>query len=395
MSTRRDFLMTSAGLIGGAVPLLSRGQAVPCPPPQLSTDTSSAATQCVPSNAPAYIASMTPFQVRLLSGSYAPSNGSSSLRSVMPSMWAGNDDIMRPWSGGAKSTAGSKMYVHGGGHSDSSNNSLTSFDFAGSSRPTGWAVENPGQPGVSTDMAIGATGAPLSVHTYDGMVDMGSSLYRFGGSSYPSGGFTVQMLRYDKASSTWTRLPNWGSPPQFAGMAICNPAAGKILLMDRLVSYNTYAFYRVASNSWNALRSVSGAWNNDGVAAYDPATNTGLTIGSNGFGVNAFSIGINWSTETITQTSRSMQAFGSGASLLWDPTRRCYWCFGAAANTGTLYQIDPASFAVTAHPLTGDVPLTPESGSGGSYGRFVFMDGWRAIGSVSSRSSPAFVIRLP
>ena len=131
------------------------------------------------------------------------------------------------------------------------------------------------------------------------------------------------------------------------------------------------------------------------MATYDPVTNTGLTIGNNGYGANAFSIGINWSAETVTQTARSIQAFGGGASLVWDPTRSCYWCFGAAANTGTLYQIDSSSFAVTAHALTGDVPLTPEAGGSGSYGRFVFLDSWRALGSVSSRTSPAFVIKLP
>ncbi|MEZ5532068.1 MAG: hypothetical protein R3E69_06775 [Steroidobacteraceae bacterium] len=337
---------------------------------------------------------MSPYQVRSLSGTYAPSNGTSTLRSVMPSMWAGNDDIMRPWSGGAKSTSGTKMYVHGGGHSDSSNNSLTSFDFAGSSQPIGWAVENAGQTGVSTDMPIGSSGAPMSVHTYDGMVDLGSSLYRFGGSSYPTGGFTVQALRYDKASAVWTRLPDWPGR-QFAGLALANPSAGKILLMDRWVSYNTYAFYRVSSNSWSALRSVNGVWNNDGVAAYNPQNNVGLTIGNNGFGASAFSIGIDWEGETITQTSRPLQTFGGGASLLWDPTRACYWCFGAAANTSTLYRIDPSSFSVTTHTLTGDVPLTPEAGGSGSFGRFVFMDSWRAIGSVASRMSPAFVIRLP
>lgn len=395
MSTRRDFLMVSAGLAGAAVPLLGRSQALPCPPPQLSAGAPDpTATTCTRSNMPAYIGSMVPFQVRSLSGSFAPSNGTSTLRSVLPPMWAGNDDIMRPWSGGAKSTSGSKLFVHGGGHADSSNNSLTSFDFAGDSRPTGWLLENSGQTGVSSDFAVGSTGAPISVHTYDGMVDMGPALYRFGGSSYPSGGFTVQALRYNKAASTWTRLPDWPGR-QFAGMALADVATGKILLMDRWVSFNTYSFFRVGSNSWSALRSVSAQWNSDGVSAYDPVTNTGLTIGNNGYGANAFSIGINWSAETVTQTARSIQAFGGGASLVWDPTRSCYWCFGAAANTGTLYQIDSSSFAVTAHALTGDVPLTPEAGGSGSYGRFVFLDSWRAIGSVSSRTSPAFVIKLP
>lgn len=345
---------------------------------------------------PAYISSMSPYQVRNLSGAYAPTNGTTTLRSVMPSQWAGNDDIIRPWSGGAKSTSGAKMYVHGGGHSDSSNNGLYSFDFAGTTAPTGWAVENQGQPGVTTDIAVGSTGAPIAVHTYDGMTDMGSDLYRFGGSSYPSGGFTVQMLRYSKAASTWTRLPNYGSPPQFAGMALANPSAGKILAMDRFVSYFTYNFFRVASQTWGTLRSVGAQWVGDGAVAYNPANNTGLVIGANNeSGVYAFSIGIDWAAETITQTARSITGMGAGCGLIWDPTRGVYWCFGSNSNNGTLYEINPSTFAVTAHPLTGDAPLTPETPYWGTFGRWVFMDSWRAIGSVCSRTGAAFVIRLP
>lgn len=388
--------MTSAGLLGAAAPLIGRGQALPCPPPQMSTGGPVSSTACTRSTMPAYIASMSPFQVRSLTGSYSPSNGSSTLRSIMPSMWTGNDNVMSPWSGGAKSTTGTKMYVHGGGHADSSNNGLYSFDFAGGAAPTGWAVENPGQTGVTGDFAVGTTGAPVSVHTYDGMVDMGSALYRFGGSSYPSGGFAAQMLRYDKAASTWTRLPNWSSPSQFGGMAIGNPAAGKILAAERWVSYQNYAFYRVAANNWSATRSVPNQWTNDGSLAYDPATNTGLTVSSgNGYGATAFSITVDWSAETITQTTRSINSMGSGCALLWDPTRSVYWCFGSNNNNNTLYEINPTTFAVTAHALTGDAPLTPETPYWGTFGRWVFLDSWRAIGSVASRSAPAFVIRLP
>lgn len=396
MSTRRDFLVTSAGALGAVVPLLGRSQALPCPPPQLSSDNpSSTATPCTPSTLPAYIASMSPFQVRALTGSHSPANGAGSLQSVMPSMWAGNDDIMRPWSGGAKAVSGTKMYVHGGGHGDSSNNGLFSFDFAGDARPTGWSVENAGRTGVSGDFAVGTTGMPTSVHTYDGMVDMGPSLYRFGGSAYPQGGFTSQFVRYDKAASTWTRIPS-GGYGNFAGMALANPAAGKILVMERYATYNTYAFYRVATNAWSSRKSVPDQWCTAGASAHDPATNTGLCVSAgNGYGVTAFSIGISWSAETVAQTARSMPSLGSGAALLWDPTRGVYWCFGSSNNNSTLYEINPTTFAVTSHNLTGDAPLQPEANSQGTYGRWVFMDSWRAIGSVSSRSGPAFVIRLP
>lgn len=313
----------------------------------------------------------------------------------MPSIWAGNDNIMKPWSGGAKSTSGTKMYVHGGGHSDSSNNGLFGFDFSGNSRPTGWSVENAGRTGVSGDFAVGTTGMPVSVHTYDGMVDMGSALYRFGGSAYPSGGFTSQFVRYDKAASTWTRIPS-GDYGNFAGMALANPAAGKILVMERYATYNTYAYYRVASNSWSSRKSVPAQWCTAGASAWNPAANTGLCVSAgNGYGVTAFSLGIDWAGESLTQTARSMQSLGNGAALIWDPTRQVYWCFGAMGNTTTIHEINPSTFTVTSHALTGDAPLSPESGDQGHYGRWVFLDSWRAIGSVSSRSQPAFVIRLP
>lgn len=305
-------------------------------------------------------------------------------------MWSGNDDIMRPWSGGAKSTAGTKMYVHGGGHSDSSNNGLYSFDFGGTTSPTGWAVENEGRTGVSSDMSVGSSGAPISVHTYDGMVDMGPALYRMQGSSYPNGFFAEQNVRFDKSSRTWTRLPNYPGG-QGGGMALANPASGKILYMERWVTYFTYAFYRVATNNWSAAKNAGAQWPSDGTAAFNPSNNTGLCISSDA----AFSISIDWSAETLTQTARSLTSMGSGSSLVWDATAGRYWCFGSSSNNSTLYEINPTTFAVTARSLTGNAPLAPESGSQGHFGRWVFMEGWRAIGSVSSRSSPAFVIRLP
>ena len=396
MSTRRDFLISSAGLLGASAPLVGRSQALPCPPPQMSTDEpNSASTSCAPSTMPAYVSSMAPFQVRALTGDYSPSNGTSTLRSIMPSMWAGNDNIMSSWSGGAKSTAGTKMYVHGGGHSDSSNNGLYCFDFAGTTKPTGWAVENTGQPGVTSDIAVGSTGAPIAVHTYDGMVDMGPALYRFGGSAYPSGGFTSQMVRFDKATSAWTRIPS-GPYSHFAGMAVGSIATGKILVMERWATYVTYAFYRVATNNWSASRSAPNQWGNDASAAFNPATNTGLCVStSNGYGQSSFSIAIDWMGETLTQTPRSLTNMGTGCALVWDPTRAVYWCFGSTNNTGTLYEIDPVTFAVTPHALTGDAPLTPESPYWGTFGRWLFMDSWRAIGSVASRTTPAFIIRLP
>lgn len=344
-------------------------------------------------DAPSYISSMSPYQVRNLSGTYAPTNGTSSLQSIAPGIWGGNMNIIDPWSGGAKSTSGTKMYVHGGGHADSSNNGIYSFDFAGSGAPTGWAVENQGQAGVTTGTSfpVGSTGQPISVHTYDGMCDMGTAIYRFQGAHYNvNGGLSSQCVRFDKSSKTWTRIPDY---PGGAGGGLCiaNPAGGKILYMERWNTYFTYAFYRVATTNWSSLKSVGSQWPSDGVAAYNPATNTGLCIS----GDAAYSIGIDWSAETVSQTSRSLTNMGSGVALIWDATANRYWCFGASNNKTTLYEINPTTFAVTARTLTGNVPLVTDGDYQGTFGRWVFMESWRAIGSVCSETGAAFVIKLP
>lgn len=339
---------------------------------------------------PAYISSMSAYQVRNLSGTYAPTNGTSSLVSVMPGIWSGNTDIMRPWSGGAKSITGTKMYVHGGGHSDSSNNGLYSFDFAGTNAPTGWAVENQGQTGVTSDPSIGSNGAPVSVHTYDGMCDMGDFLFRVGGSTYPNGFFTETAMRFTKSTKVWTRLPNW--PGQSLGGAVVgNTSDGKVLAMDRWVEYLTYAFYRVSTNNWSSLKSVSNQWPDDFSAAYSPTLNVGIAMGSG----SSFSYTIDWTSETIVQTSRSLPSLGSGPSLFWDASRNVFWAFGGSSNNSTIYEINPSNWSSTAHTLTGNAPLSPESGTRGSYGRFVYLPDWRAIGAVANRNNAAFVIKLP
>lgn len=346
-----------------------------------------------PGAVPAYIADMSAYQVRSLTSSYAPANGTSTLAALLTAAGWSSTDIVRPWSGGPKSTAGTKMYVHGGGHSDSDNNGIYSFDFNGTTAPIGWAVENAGSAGVSSDFTVGTTGQPISCHTYDGMVDMGTNIYRLGGSMYPSGGFGAQFVRFNKAAKTWTRLPNWPGG-SFAGMVLCDPVSGKLIAMDRFVSYTTYAFYREATNDWSSLKYVSDQWLSDGSVAWDPATNTGLMVANgNGYGVNAFSIGIDWGAETITQTEQDIDGMSSGASIVWDPTREHYWCWGGDGQNSTIYEINPTTFAATAHTL--GTSLSPESGDHGHFGRFVFMDAWRAIGLVSDRNDPAIIIRLP
>lgn len=393
---RRQFLSSvAAGLVGAGIPALSRAATTPCMPPSLALDggIETATTACAQVNAPAYIAGMAPFSVLAMTGSYAPTNGTSTLESVMPSMWLtggdANDDIMRPWSGGPKLTNGSRLWVHGGGHADSRNNSIAYFDFAGSSAPTGWVMANGGN----------LNDTPVSVHTYGGMCEVNGSIYRFGGATYSNGNFTNQLWRFSISSGTWTAMAS--GPFATGGALIGNTTAGtsgKLLAIGRYGgAYTSYAFYDIASNSWTGENSAPNQWPSNPECAYRPTTSTTGTVLVGG-GDGAFTAAVDWSAGTLSsQTSRSIGAVSSedGPAVFYDPASDRYWALGGTSYDALL-EINPSTYAVTSHPLTGTT-LTNNESSGyvAHFGRFVFMPTFRAMGVVFSRVGSAFVIRLP
>jgi hypothetical protein len=359
-----------------------------------------------PGTAPAYIQALADFEVASLDGARAPTNGTSSLRSVTPSEWLTSDPaivglpgVIVAWNGGAKGI-GSRLFVHGGGHNDSANNGLYIFDFAGGSRPTGWdapltisavAAVRAGDP-TYTD------GNPGSVHTYDGMVyaKHNNRIYRFNGGSYgPIGAFTSASFKFDVASKTWTQLPNF---PGGAGGAVTfyDPASGNIFVANA-ASASGY-FFRTNNDTWSGPKNINGLAETAG--AWDPTRNRGVVIGIGG----SYVVNINFNTETVSTTpliasgQTAILAFRA-LSTTYDPQRDVFWIFGGPETSpgwSTIYEMPAigSPWTIVPHTLTG-APIQKSPGLVGSYGRFTMMDQWRAIGLVASPDSPAYVIKLP
>ncbi len=399
MISRRDILLATTGLVGTAIPRLVGAQAGPCMPPSLTLDgTSAPSGTCPTAGLPEYISGMSSYQVRALTGTYSPTNGKETLRSVTPAEWlaAENDNVMAPWSGGPKPTNGTRMYVHGGGHSDSLNNGVYRYDFAGTTKPTGWTLQKISAVSAANPSGNGSysDGNPESAHTYDGMCELNGVLYRFGGAGVPNGYFLNDAWAFNTATSAWSRLAD--IPVQWGGFAIAHPGTNKILLLERWVTYNTYTFYRVGTNNYSSVKNASQQWPDLSTLAMKPLTSTtslGLVSGRN----KSFSLSIDWSAETVSQTSRTISSFQSldGPSIVYDPTRDRFWIFGGSPQSSSIGEINPSTWAVTSHSLTGSSMGSGGSGYEGSYGRFVFMDSFRAIGFVNNVEGPSYVIKLP
>jgi hypothetical protein len=351
---------------------------------------------------------MSSFEIRAMSGSLAPTNGRATLSSVTPSAWSSgggtgtNDDVIRPWSGGPKITNGTRLYVHGGGHTDSHNNGLYSFEFSGGSAPTGWsllAISDPSSVNLDSGGSY-SDGLPNSVHTYGGMCEMGGAFWRVGGSQAGSGGMIRALWRYDMGRGTWARMPD--CPYPCTGALIGNAsgsATGKLLSIDRWGNgYTTYGFFTPngsgSSGSWSSGKDVPSQWPDDPEIAYRPTsstTGTILVVGGNG----AYSCNVDWSAETLTsQTSRSIPTSSQGPFVVYDNARDVYWSM-AGNNYSTIYEINPSSYAATAHSLSAAMANNETTEYHGVFGRYVFMPDARAIGVVFSRSSSVYVIKLP
>ena len=359
------------------------------------------------SAAPSYINSMSDYQVGSLSGSLSPVNGKLSMESITPSEWLTNDPgsgllgVIQAWSGGAKGI-GSRLIVHGGGHNDSANNGLYIFDFDGNDRPKGWntplVISNVAD--VRNNSQTYADGKPTSIHTYDGVVyaHHNNHIYRFMGAHYyTNGGFTSAAFKFDLASNQWTKLPNF---PSGSGGAktIYDPVSGKIFVTsnDTLEGH----FFRTATDTWSGAKNYSGngfPFNSSG--AWDSSRNRGIIVGAG----EQSMLTLNFSNETVSvntfNPSGATEIFGqSGISVFYDPQRDVYWMFGGGTNSPgwtNIYEMKADdSWAVTKHSLSG-ASIFREPGMIGSFGRYVFMNQWRAIGVVASHTSAVYVIKLP
>lgn len=345
---------------------------------------------------PSYISSISDYQVRALTGSFAPTNGKATIQSVTPSEWAGSEQgVIAAWSGGFYAISGTKLYVHGGGHNDSDNNGIYVYDFSGTTAPTGWTVVGQSAKAAVRVASTYTDGKPAAIHTYNGTVyaTHNNTVYRFGGAPWnPVGGFYADVWKFNFTTNAWTQLPSYPYGGGFYN-ALYDPSTGKILI-SKAGDWGG-AFFNTSTESWSAQKTTDSVFGDEGCSAWDPTRGRGVQVGNGGSKV----LTVNWSAETVSVATLSASGdttmLGQKGGCFYDQDRDVYWLFGGASGSpgwSNIYEMNASSFAITAHALSAPIPTTDQRGS---FGRFVFLSSWRAIGIVGAYNTPAYVIKLP
>jgi hypothetical protein len=370
----------------------------------------------------AYLAGMAYGDVRALSGTYAPTNGKATIQSATPSIWLTGDpgnndgDIVSPWCGGAGDPANSKLYMAGGGHTNSANNGVYCFDFSGTNAPVGMTL----LPGSQTDISGGtgvctpdadqySDGKCSARHTYDGLAFVDGKFYVFSGGEYgPSGGYKNSVYKFTLGSpGAWARcpdVPNLGAPAVVFPSSAFDPVSKKVFFW--YPSGSSGAFYDTVSDTWGSVKTSSA-----GIPSWDYATTVCDASARSRlvrFGGQAQMWTVAWGTAG-SHTGEAITSVGPHAitgnmansqiTALYDSVRDCFWTLGGSAGAqgySTIYQVDPVTFASTAKALSQTMATTSTTAVQGSYKRATFIGpNNSAIGFVTGFSAPTYVIKLP
>lgn len=357
------------------------------------------------SNIPAYVSDLSAYEVRALTGSYAPT-GEETMQDATPSEWLTSDPgtldlrgVIDAWGGGIGDPDGARVFVKGGGHNDSANNGLYIYDFNGTTKPTGWTVKF--QSAVSDVISTSkfyADGLPSALHAYDNLGYVDGEVFVFGGYVYgnPS---TTTPYSYNIAAETVGSVSNLPQGATSRGFTVYDPATNK-LFFGSVGSLFSCAFFDVASRTYGSDSVSSPPTSVDAVAALDTSRSRLVMLGSgrNLLWTLDFSTDSLVSESTFSPSGSTSILSNSGLSAFYDADRDSFWIFGGKDGSpgySNLYEMDASSFAITAHSLTGDSFASLPSDHQGSYKRFVFFPEWRAIGFVIRHNVAPYIIRLP
>jgi hypothetical protein len=411
---RRDFLK-SAAWSGLVLPIAARGQSEPCPPPALSgTSGTSTQTICQPSPAmPQYMSGMADFQVKQLT---TVTTGAATMYDALPAEWRrtgqpnGADSVLAAWSGGGKGDAlGRRLFAHGGGHGDSSNNGLYVYDFSGDMAPTGWSVAPNSLSPLSAVVAGVDTysdGKPTAIHSYDGMWydPTRKRFWRVGGSGYGPTGTTGESTAfyYDFNTTAWSSNLG-GSPISSLGSALIGAPDGSAVLF--LSAAGTNVFIDAASGAKTpAGSSLFGSEEAGPCAVWDSARSRFVVFYHSSAGPRVQVVTVNWSGKSVNASVQTLSGTyagdlnNTGACVMYDPLRDSFWSIANSADTQTgsipnIYEISASTFAVTRYALSSPVPSLLNCKGG--YNRHVWFPDWRIVGTVHAHNQPMSLVKLP
>lgn len=145
---------------------------------------------------------------------------------------------------------------------------------------------------------------------------------------------------------------------------------------------------------------VADTTSQDYTIAYDSLRNRYILIGSKDT-LRSYILTINWETHTCLFTKLTNSThnglMSGGMALIYDRDQDCFWACGGKDEANKLgkfariIQLDGSTLTATPYQLSTEIICQCK----GQYGRWIFLDKYRAIGLLPNAETSAIVIKLP
>lgn len=373
----------------------------------------SAATRAnsVPTSAgiPAYIAALGSYTVTKFT---TVSNGKPNLADVIPPAWVSasgtgsfgqNFNALAAFSGGAADVANAELVGNGGGHTDSAMGIWWKAGWGGSTMPTGFSLlaqTNPGDMVAEADPQ--SNGVPNASHTYGSPIldPVLRRVHRYAGAHWSSGSMPTKNWAINLADNSFTQGPD---TTYAADNAACSIYGGDAVRKNLILNHSGQGwFHRLDANTKSSDITWNGTTGSDGnpIAAYDTLRSRAIITAP----AQLYLVTPNWAAETISESTLTPSGATTAIALrgsppLYDPVADVYWILPLGEGTSgmsTIYSMDPTTWVITAHTVTGDTTgYVPSGAWNGLFTKVCPLFAWRAIGFVTDINGGMYVLKLP
>lgn len=294
------------------------------------------------------------------------------------------DDIFDVWSGGALATIDGQEYLlaYGGGHGDSSYDGILQFGpltGAGSDTPD-WSVFLSGCGAANVQFAATCSnGRQTSIHSYDNMEAVGSTLYVLSTSEhYASANSTSDAYSFTSSGQTSITNGPFGTGGSTRLTTAYSPADNRIYVVVGSSTSDILRYYDIAGNSWGSIAGSEtlGLFSS---MAIDTTRNALLYVRANGASSGSANSTIYYDIDAATRQSGKNAPANFFAGVLYDAGTDEF--VTVIDNSLTVQRLDASALSTsggnpswTNRVFTGATPAAGPTCTGcGAYGRFQYV----------------------
>ncbi|HEX5135369.1 MAG TPA: Ig-like domain-containing protein [Planctomycetota bacterium] len=300
--------------------------------------------------------------------------------------------IMSAWSSGAYDTKRDRLIIWGGGHGDYGGNelyvfSMKSFRWTRLNDPT---LFPPGEEDNPQDKTSHPDGSPVARHSYD-YIQYIPSVDKFfvggGGGIWLSGQFGDDMTYlFDLDTLSWTQhgvCPSAGISTSALG------PDGRVWMHGSAGSGAVLSAFDAKTSVWTRYAEYNSWIGYARSAVIDPVENKYVLVGDGQ--VRIWDLSDPYAQHVVAKTTGDVpQGEFDYPGLAFDPvTKRIVaWAGGA-----TVYSLDVATLAWTAHATKGVNTTPPAAARNGTHGRWRYVPSLGVIVNVNDVDENVFVYR--